>query len=386
MTCPAQIGVRSISDGRAELSQADIAALERCWIDRDLVSRAQLFRVNGIDGSSIIGRNGQRGDYAGIVFPYIWPGQPGARSYRLRRDNPDIEVKGGKQFEKGKYLCAPGDNNRLYVVPGTPVAQLSSCELPAVFVEGEKKTLAGQRLAEYGNVTPRFLPVGLGGVWSWRGSTGKTTGPSGERRDTKGPIPDLSRITLAGRIVYILFDVNCQSNSSVAAARNQLALELTARGAEVSIVELPPSDGVNGIDDFLGKYGPEAGLKLFEDARPFDPKKELARLDHTDHGNERAFEILFGDEYRYNWTSKQWLQWNGVFWSPDVINSIDRRMLKVAAERLDATALLPELDAAGNPLRKNAIAAALRLRNVRTRQAAMASATSNERFAYVFVN
>ena len=57
-------------------------------------------------------------------------------------------------------------------------------------------------------------------------------------------------------------------------------------------------------------------------------------------------------------------------------------MLDVARERLDATALLPEADASGEPIRKKAFAAALKLRNVRVRQSAMDSATSNERFAH----
>jgi putative DNA primase/helicase len=112
-----------------------------------------------------------------------------------------------------------------------------------------------------------------------------------------------------------------------------------------------------------------------------DPKEQLSKLDHTDYGNERAFEILFGDEFRFNWTARQWIRWNGVYWEPDTINSIDRRILDVAGERLDAAALLPEMDTSGDPVRKKAIAAALKLRNVRGRQSAIESATSNERFA-----
>jgi putative DNA primase/helicase len=45
--------------------------------------------------------------------------------------------------------------------------------------------------------------------------------------------------------------------------------------------------------------------------------------------------------------------------------------------------LLSEQDLSGEPVRKKAIAAALKLRNVRVRQSAMDSATSNERFAHL---
>jgi hypothetical protein len=121
--------------------------------------------------------------------------------------------------------------------------------------------------------------------------------------------PDLSRIEWRGRKVYILFDANVATNHRVAAARIGFAKELAHRGAEVWLIDLPREEGVNGIDDYLGRHGAGPALELFQAARRFDPKKKLASLTFTDYGNEQAFQDLFGDDYLYNFTLQQWLHW-----------------------------------------------------------------------------
>ena len=68
-----------------------------------------------------------------------------------------------------------------------------------MITEGEFKTLALWRAANHGSrVQPRFLPVGVSGVYNWRGTIGKTVGPDGSRMDVKGPIPDLDWIVVGG--------------------------------------------------------------------------------------------------------------------------------------------------------------------------------------------
>ena len=85
------------------------------------------------------------------------------------------------------------------------------------------------------------------------GKIGIEENSKGKRVQVKGPIPDFNRIDWQGRQTIILFDTNVSSNSQVAAARNQLALELVSRGAIVQFIDLQPEDGVNGVDDYLGK-------------------------------------------------------------------------------------------------------------------------------------
>ena len=104
--------------------------------------------MNDEEGWEIVGQNGKR-DCAGILNPYYWPGESYPRTYRLRRDHPEIiQGQNGKLKERGKYLSAPGDTNRLYFTPGVTVDQLADATIPIAIVEGEKKALALERLAK----------------------------------------------------------------------------------------------------------------------------------------------------------------------------------------------------------------------------------------------
>jgi len=257
-----------------KLTAADYAALERSWITPDIAHAAGLYRVCSIEGRGLVGRNGA-GDYSGIVFPYFWPGQSGCVLDRLRLDHPPVDAATGKPLHK--YLTAPQTRNRLYLPP-CDGALLDDVALDVVIVEGEKKCLALWRAAmESGNGTgrPTFLPFAVSGVWNWKGTKGTHTDAAGERSPEKGPIPDLDRIAWSGRKVTILFDVNAATNSSVNAARRELARELTRRGAKVFIADLPAANGVNGIDDHLAMFGLPSALDVLGRATPYDWRGEL---------------------------------------------------------------------------------------------------------------
>jgi hypothetical protein len=255
------------------LTDADYAALERSWISRDLADQALLGRVISVDGAAIVGRK-DNGSYAGIVFSYVWPGEDHVREYWLRRDRPEIERDAqGKPKEKNKYLGPPGRGNLLYITPGTRPELLTDVGVPIVITEGAKKTIALHRLSTFEapcDTLPHFLAVGLGGVWSFKGTIGKVAGPDGSRRDEKGLISDLHRLTWAGRRVYIAFDSNVHTNPKVAAARRQLTAELRKLGAEVHWVNLPHPDdvpGINGVDDLLVSWGPNRVLSLVHSSK-----------------------------------------------------------------------------------------------------------------------
>ena len=213
------------------LTEADYVALADSWIPREIADQAMLRRVDAQSGREVVGQKGSR-DCAGILFPYYWPGDPSPINYRVRRDHPDL-VQGidGKIKLERKYLAAPGGANRLYIPPSVTLDQLADASIPIVIVEGEKKALALWRLANHEAPTPRFIPIGISGVWNWRGKVGKTGGPAGERLDIKGPISDLARIEWKGRTVFIVFDANVHTNDSVKAARKGIARELATRGA-----------------------------------------------------------------------------------------------------------------------------------------------------------
>ncbi|MBZ5607246.1 MAG: AAA family ATPase [Acidobacteriia bacterium] len=262
----------------AALLPADLEKLAKCGISAELATAALLRRVDSRDGAEMIGRNGNA-DCSGILFPYTWPGEDHVRDYRLRRDRPDLDPKADGSFkERDKYLSAPGRGNMLYFHPGTDARWLDDASVPILITEGEKKALALWGLSWHGVSKaaehPRWLSIGLSGVWNWRGTVGKAPGPDGSRRDVKGVIPDVNRITWKGRKVTIVFDKNALNNNSVQAARHSLTSELRKRGAEVFWFTWPIDTpaGVNGVDDLVGVWGEEKVFdSLLKGARPFKP-------------------------------------------------------------------------------------------------------------------
>ena len=140
--------------------------MEARWIDRSLAVEAGLRRVDSLTGAEIVGR--KSGNYAGIVIPYFDPRSDQVREYRLRRDQPDLEYdSSGNLKTRQKYLSPPGRSNMLYVVPGVEPELLRDANIPVLITEGEFKALALWRLATHGSpVQPRFLPLGLSGVYN----------------------------------------------------------------------------------------------------------------------------------------------------------------------------------------------------------------------------
>lgn len=255
------------------LTDADLEALRQSWIDRENAEKALLRRVNSLEGAELIGQNDGK-DYAGIIFPNIWPGESRPREFRLRRDSPEVTYEKGVRKHHRRYLSPPGRGNLLFFVPGTPAELLDDAEIPIVFTEGEKQGISLWRLAWHGisdaSERPRFLPVAVSGVWNWRGTVGKENGPKGERLDVKGVIPDFDRLAWTERKVIAAFDSDVKTNVRVRAARTELARHLMyERGARVHFLEIPEgaNDGKIGMDDLLATVGPEKVLRLIELAK-----------------------------------------------------------------------------------------------------------------------
>ncbi|MFL6211815.1 MAG: DUF3854 domain-containing protein [Pyrinomonadaceae bacterium] len=290
---------------KQRLTDADVQLLSAAFIRPALAESAGIFRVDSPAGAELVGRNGNA-DYSGMVFPYYLPGNSCPREYRLRRDNPDLgQSSDGKIKQKAKYLSPPGRGNRLYFVPMTAPAWLADTSLPACITEGEKKTLALWELAWHGladsALIPNFLPVGLSGVWNWRGRVGKTENAIGQRQDVKGVIPDFDLLKWKGRVVYIVFDTDVHTNESVQAARHGLAAELTRRGAVVRLIDLPDIAGINGVDDLLALKGADYVTALFDAAKAAEnhkakPKTQASVLVEVTEGAE-LFHTSDGDAY-----------------------------------------------------------------------------------------
>ena len=228
------------------LTERDYHKLEtESWIPKNIADAAGIFRVNSLQGAEIVGRK-NNSDYSGIVFLYHWPGESQVREYRLRRDNPDLERQSdGTTKERAKYLSPPGRGSRLYFAPDASPEMLADTNLSIVICEGEKKCLALSRLSRYQSEQVQFLPVGISGVWNWRGTVGREADADGTRVTTKGPIADLDRIEWKSRKVYILLDheSNTETARKVRKACRELAKELEGRGATVFIPVPPAIEG-----------------------------------------------------------------------------------------------------------------------------------------------
>jgi len=239
------------------LSSGDLALFEKIGVGPELLIRAQIARVGDREARELLSANGASGDFSGILFPIISPVSGFRQSYVVRRDHPELE--NGKA--KDKYRRAYGDRSHLYCGPGA-AAVLKDLSVPAVLVEAQKSVLA---LEAWGERTGRkIFPLGTGGCWSWRGRIGRTESANGERVDEVGPLPDLAEYC-AGRLVYILLDSNSQTNPKVAAAQRDLAKTLRrVKAADVRVLRLPASEGVNGPDDLISRRGDAAMARVFE--------------------------------------------------------------------------------------------------------------------------
>jgi P4 family phage/plasmid primase-like protien len=300
------------------LTQQDSEALAARWIDPVTANRQYLRRVDSAEGAEIVGRNGA-GNYAGILIPNVLPGAEFVREYRLRRDCPDME--NGKP--KAKYVAPPGRANLLYFAIGIDPAWLKDPQIPIVIVEGEFKCISLARAAVYerrSDEPPRFLAVGVSGVWSWRGTIGKTSDADGNRVDVKGAIPDLDRLARDDRRVLILFDADLVENESVQAARRALTKVLRSRAAQVTGFQWPedrPREA-KGIDDLLAAIGPEKVLQLIDAAlaAPVCPA-DLIAFHFADTGNGDRLAALHGANLRYCFPMRKWLIWEGRRWEVD---------------------------------------------------------------------
>jgi hypothetical protein len=241
------------------LTDPDFEKLAASGIDRQLAEQARLRRVFSLEGAEVMGDCQNKRNYAGILYPNFFPGDQRPREYVLRRDHPEIKIRAdGTKHEEGKYLQPPGRSSLLYFPPGIDPEWLADPKIPVVITEGPKKTLALHGLACHnlpiGETRPRWLTVGVAGVWNFRGTIGKTTGADGERCDEKGVIPDFQRFNWVVRIVTIAFDANVRTNRRVRAARRDLTIELRQLEAQVFWVAPPDEPGVNGFDDLIGLW------------------------------------------------------------------------------------------------------------------------------------
>jgi len=242
------------------LTADDLHNLARRWIRPEDAAAAGLYRVDGPTGGHLMSM--ERKHIPGICIPYRDPETGRVVLQRIRVDDASRPAElglDGKRKEAPKYQGAYGSRNHAYFPTGVTATHMADTSLPFVITEGEFKALALWRLANHESAAPRFLPVGLSGVWNWKGKIGRRTSSDGTREDEKGVIPCLRRIAWKGRKVTIAFDADQATKPQVRAARIKLSRELRSAGAIVGYLDWKEQDG-KGVDDWLSACGPEPVL------------------------------------------------------------------------------------------------------------------------------
>lgn len=160
---------------------------------------------------------------------------------------------------------------------------IEDVETPIVITEGEIKSL---RACLCGIPT-----IGLGGVYNFM------------RGDNL--LPELDAISFDGRSVYILFDSDAVSNTSIQAAEGRLATELSLkRGADVFLARIPklPGQDKTGLDDLYVAKGADAIFKVLEKA------PQMRKLDAAVLGLNKSVAWIEREGLVYDTDANEWIK------------------------------------------------------------------------------
>lgn len=199
----------------------------------------------------------------GILIPLHAPdGSPAG--YQYRPDRPRLNAKG----KPVKYENLAGSSIRLDVPPSCQ-KDVGNPHISIWFTEGVKKD---DSLASAG-----VCSVGLNGVWGFKGGNplGGTTTSA-----------DFDYIALAGRSSYIVYDSDYKNNPSVWQAADRLREHLARKGAEVTVIYLPPGHQGEkvGVDDYLAQGHTIDDLKKLASVEPPSQPPIKARQTYTIEG------------------------------------------------------------------------------------------------------
>ncbi len=214
--------------------------------------------------------------------PYLHNGKP---FYRLKPDPG--------QTEDAKYLSPKNGGCRPYFSPLLPKNSLKPHKRSFIG-EGEKKA---DSLTHNG-----FPTIGLSGVDCWRDNR-------------SGFLPELEKLHWDKREVFIVFDSDVTTKTTVRNALDGLCNALKEKGAIVRIVLLPCEiDGSkNGGDDFICRHGREAFQKLVDVAQPFKTWKPEPNGTSETHYKAVTATPIFKKDYAFNPLIGLY-KWAGTHW------------------------------------------------------------------------
>lgn len=239
--------------------------------------------------------------FPGLLIPLYGPdGRRASIQYR-----PDKARKN----DKGKYRKYEMPYGRSSVLDVHPFHRdtIVDPSAPLLITEGTKK---GDALTSAARDEDYFCSViALSGVYNWR--------------STHGTLPAWEEVALRGRTVYLIFDSDTATNTSVAAAMKRLGSWLKSKGAKPKYVVCPtksPEIKV-GADDFLRKRATNAKRTLSSllDLAQAKPPVVVAERspDATEAGKAEALaDEVLSEEFRYVAEYNEWRRWTGRVWIP----------------------------------------------------------------------
>lgn len=188
---------------------------------RSVTTKAQLLELGFSDRQARV---------PAVLIP-VWGAGGKVSLYQARPDAPRVDPRG----RAVKYETVAGARMVLDVHPVVR-DRLADPAIPLWITEGVRKGDAA--------VSAGLCCVALLGVWNWRG----TNAFGG-----KAALPEWESIALNDRIVYIAFDSDVMTKTSVFQALARLKAFLDSRRARVQLVYLPsgPGGAKVGLDDYL---------------------------------------------------------------------------------------------------------------------------------------
>ncbi|MBN2099779.1 MAG: DUF3854 domain-containing protein, partial [Dehalococcoidia bacterium] len=218
---------------------------------------------------------------SGLLMP-VWAPDGTNPLCVLRPDRPRLGV-GGKAL---KYEMPRGQSVRLDCPPRCK-SMMADPNITLWVTEGIKKSDA---LATHG-----LCAIALLGVWNFKGTNDK---------GGVTVLADFDCVALNGRQVNICFDSDVMTKPQVRAALDRLTEHLQRRGAHVTAVYLPQSNGAKvGVDDYLLTHSVADLEGLVESPRPVaKPAAPLIELlDEQPPSLTRPLQLVDGHGYAAAW-------------------------------------------------------------------------------------
>jgi len=165
------------------------------------------------------------------------------KAWCVKPDSP-YEFANGR---KAKYVWPKDTPNKLFFPPGVENV-LHDPKIPLLITEGVKKSLCALAHGHW--------VLSVVGCWNWQ-----------KKREV---IPDLKRLNVQQRLIYIVYDSDAATKASVELGQFRLAVALMGRSAYVKIVRLPQRSPTekNGLDDFFVSHGKNEFDQLLGEALP----------------------------------------------------------------------------------------------------------------------